>query len=342
MFIKKKIDFTVDGEVKTLLPGEIYCSKKVRDYYRDAPEKTLLDIACLINRGEKWSDVLSNIFEDKYNWLYQIITNKSRMKFFDEHLICKSKRILDIGAGWGQFSVPLAKNNMVCAVEPTPERTTIIDCIARQERIRKNLFLIQDDYLEIDFDTSFDVVLCIGVLEWLGTFRKDENPYDVQKSFLKKIKSELSLKGSLVIGIENRMGLKYLMGAKDDHTGLSGISNLDAELAKEKYFNLKQSELRCFTYSIAEYKKILTQSGFKKIKFYATFPDYKIPEYIFEIKGDSCEMNKFILKGNKINEHDGSNGLPLSNQPEINSHYYSLAEMGISHVFAPSFFIQAS
>ena len=40
-------------------------------------------------------------------------------------------------------------------------------------------------------------------------FRKEKSPSKVQNEFLKKSRSELSDKGKLVIGIENRLGLKH-------------------------------------------------------------------------------------------------------------------------------------
>ena len=47
--------------------------------------------------------------------------------------------ILDIGAGWGQFSIPLAKNNTVCTLEPTPERLDFIQATSKQENVSHNL-----------------------------------------------------------------------------------------------------------------------------------------------------------------------------------------------------------
>ena len=52
-------------------------------------------------------------------------------------------------------------------------------------------------------------------------------------------------------------------------------------------------------------------------------------------------LNNFINDGGKVDEDDGSNGKKLENLDDIYSMYKSLAEMGIAHYFAPSFFIEA-
>ena len=83
--------------------------------------------------------------------------------------------VLDIGAGWGQFSIQLAKSNKVCSLEPTPERLNIIKSIAQQEKVSDNMYFIGTDYLDIEFQTKFDLILCIGVLEWMGSFRKEQS-----------------------------------------------------------------------------------------------------------------------------------------------------------------------
>ena len=160
--------------------------------------------------------------------------------------------ILDIGAGWGQFTIPLAKQNQICSLEPTPERLDFIKAASKQEGVDQNISYIGADYFDVKFENKFDLILSIGVLEWVGAFKTDKPPEEVQKEYLSKIKTELKEHGKLVIGIENRLGLKYLMGANDDHTGLPNISCLTSNLAKVKFKQQVDCELKCFTYSFSE------------------------------------------------------------------------------------------
>ena len=57
---------------------------------------------------------------------------------------------------------------------------------------------------------GFDLVLCIGVLEYAGS-----DP----GAFLSHLASLVRPGGALVIAIENQMGLAYWLGADEDHLG---------------------------------------------------------------------------------------------------------------------------
>ena len=81
--------------------------------------------------------------------------------------------------------------------EPTPERLDFIEAISKQENVSHNMSFIGADYEDIHFWTKFDLVLCIGVLEWVGKFTCSEiSPESVQLGFLKKIKKNLYIKGN--------------------------------------------------------------------------------------------------------------------------------------------------
>ena len=79
--------------------------------------------------------------------------------------------MLDIGAGWGQTALPLSRAHEVAALEPTPERLAFIRAAAVQEGVTKRLHFIQADFFDVEFETKFDLVTCIGVLEWVPKFR---------------------------------------------------------------------------------------------------------------------------------------------------------------------------
>ncbi|MDA9119043.1 class I SAM-dependent methyltransferase [Opitutales bacterium] len=335
------ISFRIGSEKVILKNGQSHCVETKR-CYRDTDKEKIFDILNLINTGTKWKEAVEESFAETNPWLNSIVTSPKRCKFLEEMTLSKNLRVLDIGAGWGQTTIPLARTHKVCALEPTPERLDFIQAAAKQENVTENLFFIGSDYMEVEFQTKFDLILSIGVLEWIGAFREDGEAEELQAIFLAKTKADLVSDGRLVIGIENRLGLKYLLGANDDHIGIPDIACHTKDLAKEKYKYITDNELRCLTYSLAEYEKMLKNVGFQEIQFYVSLPDYKLPDKIFPIKENKCKMNDFILSGGWIDEHDGTNGSALKNQKELNSLYLSLAEMGLAHYFAPSFFIEAS
>jgi 2-polyprenyl-3-methyl-5-hydroxy-6-metoxy-1,4-benzoquinol methylase len=341
--IMGKIEFQIKNQKHTLRVGETY-RVKPENCYQDTSEENIRSLIEEIKKGTHWKQAVKKKFKESNPWLYEIITSPKRTKFIDDFVKPTNSSILDIGAGWGQFSLPLAKQNQICSLEPTPERLDFIKAAAKQEGFDQNISYIGADYFDIKFENKFDLILSIGVLEWVGAFKTDKTPEIIQEEFLSKIKNELSEDGKLVVGIENRLGLKYLLGANDDHTGLSHISYFQKELAKTKFKQKTNNELLCLTYSLKEYEDLLLGAGFQKINFFATLPDYKLIEKIFPIAHSNlkCSLNDFILGGSLIKEHDGTNGKKLEKHKELVSIYYSLAEMNISHFFAPSFYIIAS
>jgi len=98
-------------------------------------------------------------------------------------------------------------------------------------------------------------------------------------------------------------------------------------------------ELRSLTHTRTELGQLLTESGFGSNQFFGAFPDYKLPELVLPL---GSEINAYFREGGFVPEHDGSCGRPLEFQAELVSHYRSLAQLGIAHEFAPSFFVIAS
>lgn len=341
--INGKIVFKVKKQMHTLGVGETFRAKP-ENCYQDTSEENIRSLIEEIKSGTYWKHAVKEKFKEANPWLYEIVCSPKRTKFIDDFIKPKNLQILDIGAGWGQFSLPLARQNQVCSLEPTPERLDFIKAAAVQDKVSKNISFIGTYYQEIKFENKFDLILSIGVLEWAGAFQNYKPPEVIQKEYLRKIKTELKEHGKLVIGIENRLGLKYLLGANDDHTGLPNISCLETKLARKKYNEAVQKELKCFTYSLSEYENLLREAGFKTVNFHVALPDYKLPTEIFPIRnnGKECYFNEFLLHKKWVIEHDGSNGAELRNQDLLKSHYHSLADMNIAHYFAPSFYIESS
>lgn len=336
-----KIRFEIKKVKHSIGLGESF-SATPENCYQDTKEENIRFIIEEIKNGTHWKKTVKEKFQEANPWLYEIVTSPKRTKFIDEFVKPKDLHILDIGAGWGQFTLPLAKQNQICSLEPTPERLDFIKSAAEQEKVSPNISFIGADYLDIKFENKFDLILSIGVLEWVGAFRSGKEPEDLQLEFLKKIKSELKEDGKLIIGIENRLGLKYLMGAPDDHIGHPNITIHQKEIAKKLYKEKTDQELRSLTHSMPEYKEMLLNAEFNNISFYTSNPDYKLPVKIFPIKDNECELNKYILNKKWIQEYDGTNGKTLDNQNELKSMAKSMSNLNTMHNFAPSYFIECS
>lgn len=317
--------------------GQQFAAEARSDSYRDVPSDEMESIITGIEKGTPWRDAVAARFADANPWLHRIVTDPRRAQFFHQHPPRPGARVLDIGAGWGQIALPLARTAQVCALEPTPERLRFIAAAARQEGLDSRMWFVQADFLEVEFAEPFDLVTCIGVLEWVPKFAPHLAPRDAQRLFLARARRTLGANGQLVIGIENRLGLKYMLGAPDDHIDAPYIAVYDEALADRKWRERSGQPLRCLTHTRAEYEVLLREAGFDAIRFWSAFPDYKLPEAIVPA---GAETNAY-LTSHFVPEHDGIRGAPLAFQNELASHYRSLAALGIASDFAPSFFITA-
>lgn len=332
------ISFRHENTRIKLEAGQLWAATDEAATYRDTAAESLWSIVAEVERGAPWRAVVADRYAASHPWLHQIVTSPARDLFFRQFPPHAGSKILDLGAGWGQMSLPLAHNcnAEVTALEPTPERLAFIRAAAKQEQLDGRMHFVQSDFLKVAFDPSFDLICCIGVLEWVPKFHGGE-PKEVQLKFLRHMRSALRSGGKCCVGIENRLGLKYVMGGRDDHTGQRNISVFDAALACAKHRAATGEDLRAFTYSHAEYLELFHEAGFTRVETFAAFPDYKLPSMILPLE-DPAQFNRALLETVIPPEHDGVDGHLLPQSEEFVSHYRSLAHMGVAQYFAPSFF----
>lgn len=336
------IDFRYQATPQRVPFGETFTVPR-EEGFRDTSASELQAIVAAVEAGRPWVDVVGDVFAERKPWLHRIITAPQRTGFFGSVLPDGSGTVLDIGAGWGQICRPLARHRPVVAVEPVAERLAFIRAAARQQEVAERIAYLQADYIELEFTTRFDAICAIGVLEWAGAFQAHSDPQERQRHFLRKTRSELAPGGCLVLGIENRIGLKYLLGAADDHIGVPNIACLPAPLAVQRWQAASGHTLRSFTYTHAELQALLREAGFSQIDFFGAFPDYKLPEQIISFGSDGREIDDWLAHQIPPVEHNGYDGSPLTAEfiASLNAQYRSLALDGVAHAFVPSFFVRA-
>jgi hypothetical protein len=212
--------------------------------------------------------------------------------------------------------------------------------ICEQEGRADKCFFVNSSLDQILFNPIFDFAVCIGVLEWIGKFEECASPWEAQLRFLKRLKASLKEDAPLVVGIENRIGLKYLLGSKDDHIGRSHIACLEYEAANELWKGLGNDSLKVATYTLGEYQVLFREAGFSDLTFFSAMPDYKIPERIIECYPND-KLSKCLADGEFFEEHDGSNGQDSGFNPVLRSLYKTLGKEGIAPLFSPSYFVVA-
>lgn len=230
-----------------------------KDQYSDGSiEDEILNI---VKENKEFDSVLAT----DYRWPILYHLSSVRENILNWYPFKQNASLLEIGGGCGAITGAFCRKvNTVKVVELSKRRAQI-----NYERHKSfnHLEILVGNLNDMKFEDKFDYITLIGVLEYAGSFTHTPNPY---KDFLQKIKKYLKPNGKLFIAIENRYGLKYFAGAKEDHTAkvFDGITGY-----------IDNSSVR--TFGKKELENLLTQSGYPKQEFYYPHPDYKMPMEIY-------------------------------------------------------------
>lgn len=251
-------------------------SKDVKDSYIDSAENELLDFFDKPQK-DKYLEITKELNKPDISWAMRYHLSPRREMILSWYPFDNKSRILEIGAGCGAVTNTfLDKLGEVVCNELSPSRAKVI---ARRFRDSENLEIVVGNIEKYNPNHKFDYVTLIGVLEYAGTYSDEDsdNPY---LKLLKTCRKLLSKDGHLLIAIENKLGLKYLSGAPEDHLGIPFVSI-------ENYPQGKAIQ----TFTKTELKKMLKASGFANNDFYFPFPDYKLPTSVFSEDGLSLVKN---------------------------------------------------
>lgn len=115
---------------------------------------------------------------------------------------------------------------------------------------------------------NFDYVIAVKELE------KTTQPVDV----LKVLSSLLNDSGRLLLGMNNRLGVRYFCGDRDCYTDhiFDGIEGYRGVCQKP------EDEFDGRMYSHYELAFIVAEAGFTKNQFFSVWPDLSVPSHLFE------------------------------------------------------------
>lgn len=284
------------------IKDDIYCFNLENFYWNHISENKMEKLieSSIINGWESGLEKILLPLTDRYVFEYAINENRA-----DWHYMLPVKEnslVLDLGCGWGGVTIPLARFYNVIAADSTFETLKFIKVRAEQEGLSKKIQFVRTDPLDygrLPFsDSTFDLVVLNGVLEWVGTSRLDLSPDECQYIALKEVIRILKPGGCIYIGIENRYSYTGFIGARE-HDNIPFADLMPRKLAN--FFSRisgKKHGFRTYTHSHSQYKSLLSKAGFSNIKFYFPIPSYREPLFIFS--EDDRRSMKFFIKNKFI------------------------------------------
>ena len=222
--------------------------------WRDGSEEHIKKILTSADDRSSASDFLASNITD---WPTRYHFDRRRTNILRPINFYPSMRVLDVGAGTGVMSRYAAERGAeVVALEGDSMRAELASLRCEGLNVDVRCGSVSD----FDDSEGFDLILVIGVLEYAT------NHPAGSAGFLKKLSQLLNPDGSIVIAIENQMGLAYWMGANEDHLN-------EPWVGLEGYVSTNSVK----TFSKPALSSLLTDAGFKYQNWLYPFPDYKLP-----------------------------------------------------------------
>ncbi len=284
-------------------PGEdLYCDGDVED--------EILNIVRELSPVE-----YGRVIEERRSWPILYHLSSQRENIVEWIPMDKSSKVLEVGSGCGAVTGALArKAGSVTCVDLSKKRS-LINAYRHSECGNVTIHVGNFKDIEPDLPKDFDYICLIGVFEYGQSYIGGETPFE---SFLKILMPHLAEGGRIVIAIENKYGLKYFAGCREDHLGtwFSGIENY-ADGGGVRTFSRKGLE------------RMFDSCGVKEAHFYYPYPDYK---FMTTLYSDARLPGKGELSDN-LRNFDRDRMLLFDEKNAFDG----IAEDGLFPVFSNSF-----
>ena len=250
------------------------------DFYCDgAVEDELLRIVRDLSPVE-----YGRVIEERKSWPILYHLSPLRENIVEWIPMDKDAKVLEVGSGCGAITGALSrKAGSVTCVDLSKKRS-MINAYRHSECENVTIHVGNFKDIEPDLPGDFDYICLIGVFEYGKGYIGGKTPY---ADFLRILLPHLKEGGRIVIAIENKYGMKYFAGCREDHLGtyFSGIENYE-----------EGGGVR--TFSRRGLEKIFRACGVEEYHFYYPYPDYK---FMTNLYSDVYQPGKGELTNNLRN-----------------------------------------
>lgn len=232
------------------------------DLYSDGSiEDEILDIVVNNPRSD-----LPRIVEERASWPVFYHLSEQRGNIVEWIPMEQGAKVLEVGSGCGAVTSALSAKNIRLDCVELSKRRSLINANRNRDRDGITIHVGNFRDIEPDLDRDYQYIFLIGVLEYAQNYIGGDRPFE---TFIYLMMKHLAPEGRLVIAIENRLGMKYFAGCKEDHAGsyFTGIEGYKLDDPAR-------------TFSRDGLIKIMRNAGVSEYHFYYPYPDYKFTSMI--------------------------------------------------------------
>ncbi len=247
-------------------------------YWGEIPEEDMSRLVAEVEAGRPWREVILEARESSVRDKSRFLLDPRRATWALDLALPESAEILDIGAGLGGVSAALAPHaSRVVALEPVELRARFAAARFTQDGLA-HVQVVRGTALDLPFlPASFDLVVLSGVLEWLGKGARD--PAATQRAALERVAEVLRPEGTVVVGIENRIGVWFFLG-RQDHSYLPFTSLIPRWLANAVTHLLRGQPYDTLTYTHSAYRRLFAVAGLCEVRTILPIWSYNCPDYL--------------------------------------------------------------
>lgn len=206
------------------------------------------------NKDENYDDVLA--MESRWEVFYHL--SEMRTSILNWYDFGENASILEVGAEFGAITGMLCRNAKNVSVTESVFQKA--EAIQKRYHHLKNLTVYADEIEKIRFPEKFDYVIITGSGIAGESGAAPEEKY---RQCVDRAKDWLKKDGILLLAMDNYNGAKYQCGYPRPIQDSVNENGCEVMMTK------------------TQMEKMITEAGFKNMKFYYPFPDYRLTQEIY-------------------------------------------------------------